>query len=70
NVRNKEEELVQVQQANQKGIPDLDGSNKENMLLSASFKNLLKVATRGRPKLSSHRNNDKCNQLPTHETDK
>ncbi|CAG8684044.1 21417_t:CDS:2 [Racocetra persica] len=70
NMHKKEVELVQVQQANQKGIIDLDGSNKENILLSASFKNLLKVATKKRLKLSSYRNNDKCNQPPTHETDK
>ncbi|CAG8798004.1 7784_t:CDS:2, partial [Dentiscutata erythropus] len=55
-----------AQQTNQKGVPDLDSSNKENMLLSTSFKNSLKVTTRGSPKFSNYHNN-KYNQLPTYE---
>ncbi|CAG8726769.1 36834_t:CDS:2 [Gigaspora margarita] len=39
-----------------------DNSDKENTSISIKLKNLLKVFTKGRPKLSAHRNNNIVNQ--------
>ncbi|RIB07738.1 hypothetical protein C2G38_2045739 [Gigaspora rosea] len=44
-----------------------DRSNKENIFSSIQFRNPLKVATKGRPKLVSHRkDNNKINKHLTH----
>ncbi|CAG8534169.1 7715_t:CDS:2, partial [Gigaspora rosea] len=57
--------IKKAQQTNQKS--DLNDSDKENNFSDFRLRNPLKVSTRGRPKLASHRNNSKRNLQPIHD---